>query len=503
MSSSIVVNADFKETRVAILDDWGLSEIYIERKGERGIAGNIYKGRVVKILPGMEAAFVDIGLGRAGFLYVTDVFEGFEMYADILEEEGEIEAEPPSIPRPRKGSPIEDLLTEGQEVVVQVAKEPLGSKGPRLTSHITLPGRYLVLMPTMNHVGVSRRIRNKDERKRLKAIVEKIRPSQMGFIVRTVSEGKGEEDLKQDMDFLLRLWESIRAKGEKMRAPALLYKDLDLVLRAVRDFFSPEVTSLVIDDEDEYNRCLNFAREYLPQLASRIELYRGTEPVFEHYGIEEEINKALHPKVWLKSGGYIVIEETEALTAIDVNTGRYVGKKCLEDTIFRTNLEAAREIAHQIRLRNIGGIIIIDFIDMEEEEHRRQVLETLDNALKKDRYPSNIQGFTELGLVIMTRKRVKESLLKTLCGPCPYCGGRGYMKPPLVVCYDIFREVKKLSTLARGGRISVEVHPAVAKALVEEEGDTLEALEKSLNVKVLVMEKPDFHQEQFQVKRIH
>ncbi len=503
MSSSIVVNADLKETRVAILDDWGLSEIYIERRGERGIAGNIYKGRVVKILPGMEAAFVDIGLGRAGFLYVTDVFEGFEMYDDILEEEGEIEAEPPAVPRPRKGSPIEDLLTEGQEVVVQVAKEPLGSKGPRLTSHITLPGRYLVLMPTMNHVGVSRRIRNKDERKRLKAIVEKIRPAQMGFIVRTVSEGKGEEDLRQDMEFLLRLWESIRIKGEKTRAPSLLYKDLDLVLRAVRDFFSPEVTSLVIDAEEEFQRCLGFAREYLPQLASRIMLYRGPEPVFEHYGIEEEINKALQPKVWLKSGGYIVIEETEALTAIDVNTGRYVGRKCLEDTIFRTNLEAAREIAHQIRLRNIGGIIIIDFIDMEEEEHRRQVLETLDNALKKDRYPSNIQGFTELGLVIMTRKRVKESLLKTLCGPCPYCGGRGYMKPPLVICYEIFREVKRISALARGGRMSVEVHPAVAKALVEEEGDTLEELEKALKVKVQVMERPDFHQEQFQVKRMN
>jgi len=503
VSSSIVVNADLKETRVAILDDWGLSEIYIERRGERGIAGNIYKGRVVKILPGMEAAFVDIGLGRAGFLYVTDVFEGFEMYDDILEEEGEIEAEPPAVPRPRKGSPIEDLLTEGQEVVVQVAKEPLGSKGPRLTSHITLPGRYLVLMPTMNHVGVSRRIRNKDERKRLKAIVEKIRPAQMGFIVRTVSEGKGEEDLRQDMEFLLRLWESIRIKGEKTRAPSLLYKDLDLVLRAVRDFFSPEVTSLVIDAEEEFQRCLGFAREYLPQLASRIMLYRGPEPVFEHYGIEEEINKALQPKVWLKSGGYIVIEETEALTAIDVNTGRYVGRKCLEDTIFRTNLEAAREIAHQIRLRNIGGIIIIDFIDMEEEEHRRQVLETLDNALKKDRYPSNIQGFTELGLVIMTRKRVKESLLKTLCGPCPYCGGRGYMKPPLVICYEIFREVKRISALARGGRMSVEVHPAVAKALVEEEGDTLEELEKALKVKVQVMERPDFHQEQFQVKRMN
>ena len=503
MGSRIIVNTGFKEIRVAVLGDWGLSEIYIERKGERGIAGNIYKGRVVKILPGMEAAFVDIGLGRAGFLYVTDVFEGSEMYEDILEEEGEIEADTPFIPRPRKGFPIEDLLTEGQEVVVQVAKEPLGTKGPRLTSHITLPGRYLVLMPTMNHVGVSRRIRNKEERKRLKCIVEEIRPSPMGFIVRTVSEAKGEEDLRQDMEFLLRLWESIKGKGEKTRAPTLLYKDLDLVLRAVRDFFSPEVTSLIIDGEKEYQRCLSFTKDYLPQLASRIQFYTGVEPIFERYGAEEDMNKALHPKVWLKSGGYIVIEETEALTAIDVNTGRFVGKKCLEDTIFRTNLEAAKEIAHQIRLRNIGGIIIIDFIDMEKEGHRRQVLETLDGALKKDRYPSSIQGFTELGLVIMTRKRVKESLLKTLCGPCPYCGGRGYMKPPLVICYEIFREVKKLTPLARKGKIAVEVHPLVAQALIEEEGDTLEDLEKELKVKVLVTERMDFHQEQFQVRRVN
>ena len=503
MGSRIIVNADFKEIRVAVLDDWGLSEIYIERKGEKGIAGNIYKGKVVKILPGMEAAFVDIGLGRAGFLYVTDVFEGFEMYEEILEEEGEIEADTSFVTRPRKGFPIEDLLTEGQEVVVQVAKEPLGTKGPRLTSHITLPGRYLVLMPTMKHIGVSRRIRNKEERKRLKRIVEEIRPYPMGFIVRTMSEGKGEEDLRQDMEFLLRLWESIKGKGEKTRAPALLYKDLDLVLRAVRDFFSPDVASLIIDSEKEYQRCLSFTKEYLPQLASRIQLYTGVEPIFEHYGVEEDISKALHPKVWLKSGGYIVIEETEALTAIDVNTGRFVGNKCLEDTIFRTNLEAAKEIAHQIRLRNIGGIIIIDFIDMDEEEHKRQVLESLDNALKKDRYPSNIQGFTELGLVIMTRKRVKESLLKTLCGPCPYCGGRGYTKLPLVICYEIFREVKKLALSARTGKIAVEVHPSVAQALIEEEGDALEELEKELKVKVMVTERMDFHQEQFQVRRVN
>jgi len=329
-----------------------------------------------------------------------------------------------------------------------------------------------------------------------------MRLHQMGFIVRTVSGGKGEEELHQDMEFLLRLWDSIKGKAERINAPFLLYKDLDLVLRAVRDFFSPDVEALVIDEEDEYRRCLGFTQEYLPQLAHKIRLYDGTEPIFEHFSVEEEVNKALQPKVWLKSGGYIVIDETEALTAIDINTGRYVGKKCLEDTIFRTNWEAAREIAHQIRLRNIGGIIIIDFIDMEEEEHKSQVLEALENHLKKDRYPSNIQGFTELGLVIMARKRTKESLLKTLCDPCPYCGGKGFMKSPLAICYDIFREIKKLAVLSQGGKISLEIHPSVAKVLVEEEAETLESLEGRFGVKVLVKERMEMHQDQFRVRRM-
>ncbi len=386
---------------------------------------------------------------------------------------------------------------------MQVAKEPLGTKGPRLTSHITLPGRYLVLMPTVNHIGISRRIDKKEDRARLKEIVERIKPPSMGLIVRTVSADKEEADLIEDLDFLLRMWDGIRRKMESVSAPSLLYKDLDLLLRSVRDFLSPQTSSMVIDDPKEYERCMEFAKEVLPQLSYKIELYQGVTPIFEYYGIEDEINKALGSKVWLKSGGYIVIEETEALTAIDVNTGRYVGGKNLEETIFNTNMEAAREVAHQVMLRNVGGIIIIDFIDMEEEEHKQQVLEMLKNSLKRDRYPSYVQGFSELGLVLMTRKRVKESLIRTMSQSCPYCAGKGYIKSPFTVCYEVFREVRKkaMSTPSRGGkRVMVEVHPDVAKMMVEEEGDSLDLLESMLDIKIIVSESPTLHQERFVVR---
>ncbi len=502
MGNRVVVNTDMKETRVAIQGDWGLCEVYVERKGEKGIAGSIYKGRVVKVLPGMEAAFVDIGLGRAGFLYVTDVFEGFDDYRELLEhmEEEDLHIDHQG----GRDRFIADILREGQEIMVQVAKEPLGTKGPRLTSHITLPGRYLVLMPTVNHIGISRRIAKKEERTRLKEIVERIKPPSMGLIVRTVSAEKDESDLIEDLDFLLRLWDGIRRKMDAVSAPSLLYKDLDLLLRSVRDFLSPQTTSMVIDDAKEHQRCLDFVQEMLPQLTYKIELYQGATPIFEHYGIEDEINKALGSKVWLKSGGYVVIEETEALTAIDVNTGRYVGGKNLEETIFNTNMEAAREVAHQVMLRNIGGIIIIDFIDMDEEEHKEQVLEMLRGSLKRDRYPSYVQGFSELGLVLMTRKRVKESLIKTLSQSCPYCSGRGYIKSPNTVCYEAFREVRKKAVARRPNtRVMIEVHPDVAKVMIEEEADSIDLLEALLKVKIIVKESPTLHRERFLVRCVN
>ncbi len=498
MGSRILINVDLKETRVAITEEYGLAEIYIERKTEKTIAGNIYKGRVVKVLPGMNAAFVDIGIGRAGFLYVSEVspVELFEEFSDLVEN-GNI---PRKVP---KGVPIGDLLQEGQEIIVQVAKEPLGTKGPRLTSHITLPGRYLIIMPTMTHIGVSHRITDPDERKRLKEIVNKIRPQQFGFIVRTVSEGKSEEELASDMEYLINLWESIKKKAEKASAPKLLYADLELPERALRDFFTSDTEEVIIDDEEAYQRCRAFAEDYVPKALNRLKLYKDPIPLFSRFNVEEEIKKALDKKVWLKSGGYIVIEETEALTAIDVNTGKFVGRSNLEETIFQTNLEAAREIAHQIRLRNIGGIIIIDFIDMEDEEHKEEVLRVLKESLKKDRFPSNIQGFTELGLVIMTRKRVKESLIKTICDTCPYCQGRGLVKPPRTVCYDIFREIRKVKAFNPSKNLFlVEVNPKVAKHMIEEEHECIEELERRLNIKIRVQEVPNYHQEQFKVRAL-
>ncbi len=498
MGSKILINVDLKETRVAITEEYGLAEIYIERKSEKTIAGNIYKGRVVKILPGMDAAFVDIGIGRAGFLYVSEVSP-----AEMLEEFSELvdnDNLPKKVP---KGVPIEDILQEGQEVIVQVAKEPLGTKGPRLTSHITLPGRYLILMPTMTHIGVSHRITDQEERKRLKETVDRIRPVPFGFIVRTVSEGKSEEDLRADMEYLLNLWESIKRKAEKVSAPKLLYADLDLPTRALRDFFTADTEEVIVDDKEAYRRCVEFAKDYVPRAVNKIKLYSDPIPIFSRFNIEEDIKKALDKKVWLKSGGYIVIEETEALTAIDVNTGKFVGKTNLEDTIFQTNLEAAREIANQIRLRNIGGIIIIDFIDMENKEHQQEVLRVLETSLKKDRYPSNIQGFTELGLVIMTRKRVKESLLKTISGTCPYCHGRGFVNPPTTVCYEIFREIRRIKALNPSKNlIMVEANPEVAQHMIEEEHDCLETLEKRLRVKIRVQENPSYHQEQYKVRAL-
>ena len=442
---------------------------------------------------------MDIGIGRAGFLYVGEIsaLDLMDEFADVVNEE---DVHTIKIP---KGTPIEDLLQEGQEIIVQVAKEPLGTKGPRLTTHITLPGRYLILMPTMTHIGVSRRITDPEERKRLKDIVNSIRPSNYGFIVRTVSEGKSVDELHSDMEYLIKLWESIKEKADKVSAPYLLYLDPELPLRALRDFFTPDTELFLIDDEKEYERCIEFAKKYIPKALNRIELYRETIPIFSKYGIEEEINKALDKKVWLKSGGYIVIEETEALTAIDVNTGKYVGKDTFEETIFKTNLEAAKEIAHQLRLRNIGGIIIIDFIDMEDKAHKEEVLRVLKESLKKDRYPSSIQGFTELGLVIMTRKRVKESLLKTICDTCHYCAGKGYIRPPLNICYSIFREIRRIKAFHPDRNlILVEANPVVAKSMIEEEGEILEELERRLKVKIRVSEVPSFHQEQYKVRAL-
>ena len=493
MANELIINVRQQETRVALLEDRVLAELYIERTKDRGIMGNIYKGKVVKVLPGMQAAFVDIGLEKAAFLYVSDVYGGMEDYEEMgFQGEEMFTYFNPS-------SQIEDLLSEGQEILVQVSKEPLGTKGTRITSHITLPGRYLVFMPTVDHIGISRRIKDERERKRLREIVQTIKPPLGGFIVRTASEGAEADEVRNDMDFLLHLWSNIQKKKENTAVPSLIHSDLTMVLRVIRDILSPQVNRIIIDSKEEYENILSFINTYMPKQRYEITFYEKREPIFDAYGIEMEIDKILGRKVWLKSGGYIVIDMSEALVAIDVNTGRYVGKRNLADTILKTNLEAAKEIAYQLRLRNIGGIIIIDFIDMEREGDREKVYQALEEAIRKDRQKANIFKISELGLVEMTRKRTRENISRILSEPCSYCEGAGLIKSKITVCYDIFREIERTSTELGGHNIMVEVNPEVADLLYEEERAGVEELERKLKKKIIVKGKAGFHQEQFNI----
>ncbi|OGP87529.1 MAG: ribonuclease G [Deltaproteobacteria bacterium RBG_16_48_10] len=496
MANEIIINVTPQETRVALLEERVLAELYIERTKDRGIMGNIYKGKVVKVLPGMQAAFVDIGLEKAAFLYVSDVHGRVEDYEEM------------GFPRDEMSlyfnpsSQIEDLLSEGQEVLVQVSKEPLGTKGTRITSHITLPGRYLVYLPTVDHVGVSRRIKDDNERKRLREIVQTIKPPSGGFIVRTASEGAEPDEIRNDMDFLLRIWSNIQKKKENTTAPSFIHSDLTMVLRVIRDILSSQVNRIVIDSKEEYENILSFINAYMPKQKYEITLFENKEPIFDAYGIEMEIDKLLGRKVWLKSGGYIVIDMSEALVAIDVNTGRYVGKRNLADTILKTNLEAAKEIAYQLRLRNIGGIIIIDFIDMEREGDREKVYQALEEAIRKDRQKTNIFKISELGLVEMTRKRTRENIARILSEPCPYCEGSGLVKSKTTTCYSIFREMERTSSELGGHSILVEVNPEVADLLYEEERAGVEELERKLRKKIVIKGKAGFHQEQFNIIEI-
>jgi len=498
VDSEILINVTREETRVGLLEGGQVVEFYVERKRDASLVGNIYKGKVVKILPGMQSAFVDIGLEKAAFLYVTDIRAGIEEFASFLDEEEKNNSlELVS----RKGKPdftIEDLVQEGQEILVQASKDPIGSKGARLTSYVTLPGRYLVLMPNVDHIGISRRISDEEERTRLKKIVEDIQPKGYGLIIRTASEGSTEEDLKKDLEFLFLLWETIQKKKDRVTAPSLLYSDLDLVFRSVRDLMSQDVKRLVIDSEEEYERIKDFVRAHVEKLLGKIELYEGTESIFDTFGIELDISRALGRKVWLKSGGYIVIDQTEAMTVIDVNTGKFVGKEELEDTILKTNLEAVKEIAYQIRLRNLGGIIIVDFIDMEKLENRERVFNGFIETMRKDRAKNTISHISELGLVQMTRKRVRESLGRILCEACPYCEGKGFVKSPRTLCYEIFRKIKRLARRS-DERIIVTAHPSVAELLSDEERQGLEDIESQYNLKVTVKGNSNLHQENYEV----
>ncbi|HEX6641084.1 MAG TPA: Rne/Rng family ribonuclease, partial [Thermoanaerobaculia bacterium] len=442
MSREIVINATRHESRIAVLDEGQVVELWVERTRHRTIVGNIYKGRVTKVLPGMQSAFVDLGLERDAFLYVSDVIEDLEEFESETPEELHLDRTVDDMQPHRPEASISDLLREGQEIVVQVSKDTIAGKGARITSHITLPGRFLVYMPTVNHVGVSRRIESEEERTRLKEMLERIRPpGHGGFIVRTAGEGRVEEEFLADLRYLTDLWEQIKRRAEKSSAPNAIHHDLDLVLRTIRDVLSAEFKSVWVDSVDQYQRIVEFLDQIQPQLVSRVRLYRRDEPIFDEFGVEAEIAKALKSKVWLKSGGYIVINQTEALVAIDVNTGKYVGKKNLEETVFRTNLEAAKEIVRQIRLRDLGGIIVLDFIDMEEPANRQRLFEALENEIRKDRSKTKILQISEFGLIEMTRKRVRQSLERSLTQACPYCGGSGRIKSNTTIALEVWREL--------------------------------------------------------------
>lgn len=547
MANEIIMNVTPGETRIARLENGVLSELSIERDSDAQVAGNIYLGRINRVLPGMQAAFVDIGLEKAAFLYVADIVSDLfgGMYdddedidedgkggdtedgqneladADIVEADDEgADSDKPDQqnqrggrnnnrsrgsrrpPRPRRQAlpKIEDLVREGQTIVVQVAKEPIRTKGARVTSHISLPGRYLVYMPTVNHVGVSRRIASYEERIRLKEILRKNRPSSGGFIARTNCIDASEEKLVEDMNNLKEIWQRIYEKQQKSSPPSLLYADLDLVLRATRDNLSLEIDRLVIDSPSQYEHTKQFVQKFMPDLAERVVLYGKDSPIFDVYGIETEINRALGKKIWLKSGGYLIIDSSEALTSIDVNTGRFVGKKDFEETVLTTNLEAVEEAAYQLKLRSIGGIIIIDFIDMNRYAHRMKVYHALKDALRRDRVKTTISKISDLGLIEMTRKRTRDSLTQMLSTTCAHCHGTGFVKTPLTVAFETFREIKRVYNSISTKSILVRTHPRVAKVLFNEGRERLEQMEKQIGKRIVVESDEKLHIEEYEIQ---
>ncbi|HDR15462.1 MAG TPA: Rne/Rng family ribonuclease [Desulfobacteraceae bacterium] len=507
MAVELIIHVRPYETRVALVEKGAVTELYTERNSGQQLLRNIYRGRVVKVLPGMQAAFVDVGLDRTAFLYVSDVnrdYRSWQCNGTGGEGIGENGDEGPYHGRSFCRCPaccIDEILREGQDIMVQVSREPLGKKGARITSHVSLPGRHLVLLPTVDHIGVSRRIESIGEKDRLKSLMEEIRASKMGFIIRTVSEGTSREKLKAEADFLEKLWFNIQNKMEKLTEPGLLHEDLSISLRAVRDLFTREVDRLIIDSPEQYDRIMEFIDTFAPGLRYSVELYEGAEPIFDAFGIEVEISRALNKKVWLKSGGYIVIDHTEALTVVDVNTGSYVGARNLEETILKTNLEAVKEIAYQLKLRNIGGLIVIDVIDMEKKANREKVFFALKDALSGDKATCNVLPMSELGLIEMTRKRTSANLHALLTEPCLYCEGRGSLKSRRTICYEIFRELEReCATLGPGGQAVIQVHPAVETVLMEEEQESLVDLERRIKRRIVIETSDDVHVENYQIR---
>ena len=512
MSSELIINYRPHETRVALLENGTLVEFQVER-GERGagLLGNIYRGRVIRVLPGMQAAFVDIGLEKAAFLYVDDVCEQPGDFEELLgrpdeenfeedESESEETASPPAESE-RPSPPIETLLTEGQDILVQISKEPIGQKGARVTTHISLPSRRLVLMPTMTHLGVSRRIEDEDERRRLKEILENLGRKQ-GFIARTASEGATAFELQAEAKYLAQLWKRIMDDSTNQPAPFRVHQELDAALKAVRDNFTENIDRLVIDHQGQYESVKGFLEKFSPELAGNLELYSGREPVFHAFNVETELARALSKKVWLKNGGYVVIESTEALTVIDVNTGRYVGRHNLEETILKTNLEAVKEIAYQLRLRNIGGLIVIDFIDMEKESNRERVWLALKESLRRDKGKTKILPMSELGLIEMTRKRTKENIDRFLREPCFYCQGQGFLLSRTSVCHEAFQNLELQASENPSGRLKLTVHPAIKEMLLDEGRSALEDLEKRLGRSISIKADETLHLEEHHIELI-
>ncbi|MGO9058633.1 MAG: Rne/Rng family ribonuclease [Candidatus Binataceae bacterium] len=537
MRRELIINASALEVRVALLEDRVLTDFMVERNTQRGLAGNVYKGRVMRVLPGMQAAFVDIGLEKAGFLHVSDFLDEVGAFGALAREmeEGEVETEPVNggadsdlqgdqIPvedlseepadepqedateKPRRRAarrsrlPIEQQLRRNQDIIVQIAKEPIGTKGSRLTSFTSLPGRHLVYMPTTNHLGMSRRIESAEERSRLRSIVNEVRPPQGGFIIRTACEGVSKREIQQDVNFLTRLWADVVKKAETQPSASLLYADLDLALRSIRDLFSSDVERLWCDHPATHERLAQFVQQYMPRLRSRVSLYEGQEPIFDHFGIEPQLERALERKVWLKSGGYLVFDQAEALTAIDVNTGRFVGKKNQEETVLKTNLEAVDEVANQLRLRNIGGIIIVDFIDMTKEGNRKRVSEALGQALRRDKARTSMFKISELGLVQMTRKRTRDSLQAMLTDQCPRCEGRAVIKSIPTLAAEILRGIQRdASRRNHGGMLLVKLNPDMARYLYGPGFKGLEELEQRFDVKVVLKSKEGLETGAFEI----
>lgn len=512
MSNEILINVTPQETRVAVVENGVLQEVYVERRKRRGIVGNIYKGRVSRVLPGMQAAFIEMGLERTGFLHRNDIIE------PAIEEQADLPQTPSRAPT------IETMLAEGEEVLVQVLKDPIGTKGARLTTRLAVPSRYLVMIPGYQSIGVSQRIEDEAERDRLREIVyqyqagitriaaggdgkqvlagksaarETLRNG--GFIIRTAAENVSDIKIGKDIDFLCRLWDSTRSRAGEVMAPGIVYEDLPLYVRTLRDLVDTETEKVRIDSRESYDRVLDFAHRFIPEFVDRIELYTGEHPILDLYSVEDEIQKSLGRKVQLKSGGHLIIDQTEAMTTIDVNTGAFVGHRNLEETIFKTNLEAAQAIARQLRLRNLGGIIIVDFIDMQDIEHRRQVLRALEKTLERDHSKVSISEITSLGLVQITRKRTRESLEHILCETCPTCNGRGKVKTAESVCYEIFREILREVRQFDARKLLVVASQPVVDLLLDEESTSVAELEAFIGRPITFQVEPVYEQEQYDI----